>query len=117
MVTINTRRMVSTGGLEWRSDSTGVTLEWHASTFNQPYSMGWYTETVARGAFTKTLAGKPDVRLLINHEGLPLARSASGTLDLAQDDSGLYMRSVLDASDPDVQRIIPKMQRGDLNEM
>jgi len=109
--------MVTDGGLEWRSDSSGITLEGHASTFNQPYSMGWYTETVARGAFTKTLAGKPDVRLLINHEGLPLARSASGTLDLAQDDSGLYVRSVLDPSDPDVQRIMPKMKRGDLNEM
>lgn len=124
MVTINTRRMVSTGGLEWRSDSEGVTLEGHASTFNQPYSMGWYTETVARGAFTKTLAGKPDVRLLINHEGLPLARTNSdmvakgtATLELAQDDSGLYMRSVLDPSDPDVQRIMPKIRRGDLSEM
>jgi len=117
MPVTNTRRMVTDGGLEWRSDSSGITLEGHASTFNQPYSMGWYTETVARGAFTKTLAGKPDVRLLINHEGLPLARSASGTLDLAQDDSGLYVRSVLDPSDPDVQRIMPKMKRGDLNEM
>jgi len=124
MPVTNTRRMVTDGGLEWRSDSSGVTLEGHASTFNQPYSMGWYTETVARGAFTKTLAGKPDVRLLINHEGLPLARTNSAmvdkgtaTLDLAQDDSGLYMRSVLDPSDPDVQRLVPKLRRGDLNEM
>lgn len=117
MPVTNTRRMVTVGGLEWRSDSEGITLEGHASTFNQPYDMGWYTETVAPGAFTKTLAGKPDVRLLINHEGLPLARTTSGTLDLAQDESGLYMRTSLDPADPDVQRILPKMQRGDLNEM
>ncbi len=117
MPVTKTRRMVTTGGLEWRSDSSGVTLEGHASTFNQAYDMGWYYETVAPGAFTRTLNAKPDVRLLINHEGLPLARTLSGTLDLAQDDSGLYMRSVLDPNDPDVQRIVPKMQRGDLNEM
>jgi HK97 family phage prohead protease len=112
-----TRRMVTQGGLEWRADSDTVTVEGHASTFNQAYDMGWYQETVAPGAFTKTLKENPDVRLLVNHDGLPLARTKSGTLDLSQDDSGLYMRSVLDANDPDVQRIVPKMQRGDLNEM
>ena len=37
--------------------------------------MGGYTETIARGAFTKTLSERPDVQLLINHEGLPLART------------------------------------------
>lgn len=117
MPATKTRRMVTQGGLSWRSDSSTVTLEGHASTFGQPYDMGWYYETVAPGAFTRTLNAKPDVRLLINHEGLPLARTVSGTLELAQDDSGLYVRSTLDPSDPDVQRIVPKMQRGDLNEM
>lgn len=117
MPATKTRRMVTQGGLEWRADSSGVTLEGHASTFNQPYDMGWYMETVAPGAFTRTLNANPDVRLLINHEGLPLGRTTSGTLELSQDDSGLYMRSVLDPSDPDVQRLRPKLARGDLNEM
>lgn len=118
MPVTKTRRMVTSGGLEFRSSSDGVTVEGHASTFNQPYNMGWYMEDVAPGAFTKTLSENPDVRLLINHEGLPLARSgAAGTLELSQDDSGLYVRSVLDPSDPDVQRILPKMARGDLNQM
>lgn len=118
MPVVKTRRLVTSGGLEFRSSSDGVTVEGHASTFNQPYSMGWYTEDVSPGAFTKTLSENPDVRFLINHEGLPLARTgAAGTLELSQDDSGLYVRSVLDPSDPDVQRIIPKMARGDLNQM
>jgi HK97 family phage prohead protease len=112
-----TRRMITQGGLEVRADSDTVTVEGYASTFNQPYDMGWYSETVAQGAFTRTLSAKPDVRFMINHEGLPLARTTSNTLDLSQDSTGLNMRSTLDASDPDVQRIVPKMQRGDLNEM
>lgn len=117
MTVTKTRRMVTTGGLEWRADSESVTLEGYASTFNQPYDMGWYMESVQPGAFTKTLSENPDVRLLINHEGLPLARTRSGTLELSQDTTGLGTRSVLDATDPDVQRLVPKLERGDLGEM
>ena len=111
------RRIVTAKNLEVRTSSTGVTVEGHASTFNQSYDMGWYNETVAPGAFTRTLKTNPDVRLLVNHDGLPLARTRSGTLDLAEDNSGLYMRSTLDPTDPDVKRLVPKMARGDLNEM
>ena len=117
MTVIKTRRTVTTGGLEWRANSESVTLEGYACTFDQAYDMGWYMETVKQGAFTKTLSETPDVRLLINHEGLPLARTRSGTLDLSQDSTGLLTRSVLDASDPDVQRLVPKLERGDLGEM
>jgi hypothetical protein len=109
--------MVTAGNLSVRANSETVTVEGYASTFNQPYDMGWYTEQVAPGAFTRTLGLEPDVRFLINHDGLPLARTKSGTLELAQDSTGLLTRSVLDATDPDVQRIVPKMERGDLDSM
>lgn len=112
-----TRRMVTDGGLEVRSDSETVTVEGYASTFDQPYDMGWYSESVAQGAFTRTLKSNPDVRFLVNHDGLPLARTSSKTLELAQDTTGLHIRSELAANDPDVQRILPKMKRGDLNQM
>jgi HK97 family phage prohead protease len=69
------------------------------------------------GAFAATLAKKPDVRLLINHDGLPLARTTSGTLKLREDKRGLHFEAELDATDPDVQRILPKVQRGDLSQM
>ena len=54
---------------------------------------------------------------LINHEGLPLARTRSGTLTLKEDQRGLYMEAMLDQSDPDVRSIVPKMKRGDLDKM
>ena len=117
MPTTLTRRMVTEGDLEVRTVGGTITIEGHASTFNQPYNMGWYTETVAPGAFARTLGRNPDVTLLVNHDGLPLARTGSGTLELSEDESGLYTRATLDASDPDVKRLVPKMARGDLNKM
>jgi HK97 family phage prohead protease len=72
---------------------------------------------VDRSAFTETLKRKPDVHLLINHEGLPLARTKSGTLRLSSDSVGLHVLADLDRSDPDVQRLEVKMGRGDMDEM
>ncbi len=60
---------------------------------------------------------RDDVTFLINHEGLPLARTRSGTLELFENQRGLRMRASLDMRDPDVRSIVPKMQRGDLDKM
>jgi Escherichia/Staphylococcus phage prohead protease len=79
---------------------------------------GWgWGEVVERGAFSEALKRGDDVTFLINHDGLPLARSSSGTLTLSEDQRGLKVDSMLDATDPDVQRILPKMKRGDLSKM
>jgi HK97 family phage prohead protease len=104
---------------EMRDDTTtgAPVIEGYAATFGQPYDMGPFWEQIDKRAFNRTLGAKPDVRLLIDHEGQPLARTKSGTLELSSDDRGLHMRAVLDQSDPDVQRLLPKMRRGDLDEM
>jgi len=88
-----------------------------ASATNTPYDMNGYTETIARGAFTKTLAGGPDVQLLVNHEGLPLARTTLppgqvGHLSLTEDDEGLRFVAQLDRTDPDVQTLMRKIGAG-----
>jgi HK97 family phage prohead protease len=110
-------RRMAVSGLEVREASDAVTLTGYASTFNQPYDMGWYTESVDPNAFRRTLAQNPDVRLLINHDGLPLGRTTSGTLRLGTDDKGLTVSADLDPTDPDVAALVPKMRRGDLNQM
>ena len=113
-----TERRLAATVLEVRDDDAdGITLTGYASTFDQPYDMGWYTETVATGAFKRTLGRKPDVRLLVNHGDLPLARTTSGTLTLDTDSKGLRVQAQLDPSDPDVARLVPKMKREDLNQM
>lgn len=93
------------------------TLRGYAAVFGKlSEELGGFREKIAPGAFAKTLI-KADVRLLINHKDLPLARTKSGTLLLSEDENGLRFEAGLDATDPDVQRLIPKMERGDLNQM
>lgn len=114
-------RAFTIADLEVRTDSDSkVTFDGIASQVDTPYmvrdALGEYNETIVKGAFTKTLKEKADVRLLVNHEGVPLARSKSGTLTLS---ASPHLRGVaeLDPANPDVQRIQSAMSRGDLDQM
>lgn len=92
-------------------------LRGYASTFDTPYMVGGrFEERIAKQAFRATLAAQQDVSLLVNHEGLPLARTSSGTLSLREDAEGLFFQAELEPSDPDVAALIPKLRRGDLSE-
>jgi HK97 family phage prohead protease len=104
--------------VEIREDEAGeIKVAGYAAVFGEETNIGgMFTEVIERGAFKKAI-GRDDVVFLINHEGLPLARTRSGTLTLAEDDHGLYMEAMLDQSDPDVRSIVPKMKRGDLDKM
>jgi HK97 family phage prohead protease len=103
---------------EIREAAEGYTLDGYASTYNQPYAVGYFDERVLSSAFTRTMGRNPDVRLLVDHEGQPLARTASGTLTLDEKTPlGFRALAPLEPSDPDVQRVVPKMMRGDLGEM
>ena len=103
---------------EIRADDDGVRVSGYAAVFNEEADIGGYfREIIARGAFAAALERGDDVVFLVNHDGLPLARTRSGTLDLEEDDRGLRMETQLDADDPDVQSILPKMKRGDLDKM
>jgi len=103
--------------VEYREDGQAPTIVGHAATFNQPYQVGFFTETIHPEAFKRTLSLGPDVRLLVDHEGQPLARTKSGTLKLGTDSRGLTVEATLDPTDPDVQRLLPKMRRGDMDQM
>lgn len=108
------------GRFELRAEGDNDTppvLEGYASVFDVEYPVGPFVESVDRRAFNRTLSAQPDVRLLIDHAGQPLARTKSGTLQLTTDDHGLRVRAELDPADPDVQRLIPKMRRGDMDQM
>jgi HK97 family phage prohead protease len=104
--------------LEVREAQSGeVRVSGYAAVFGEETNIGgMFTEQIQRGAF-KDAIGRDDVVFLINHEGLPLARTRSGTLTLEEDERGLYMEASLDAADPDVRSIVPKMKRGDLDKM
>lgn len=97
-------------------DGGAVRVAGYAAVFNEWADMGgMFLERIAPGAFDGRLTD--DVRFLINHTGLPLARVGAGTLALSLDARGLMMSADLDPADPDVAQIVPKMKRGDLREM
>jgi HK97 family phage prohead protease len=112
------RRDFAVTDLELREkDDDTWNLTGYASVTETPYEVGFYTETIKRGAFKRTLGEDPDVQLLINHEGLPLARTRSGTLRLEERERGLYVDADLDRLDPDAQRLQRKMARRDVDQM
>jgi hypothetical protein len=103
---------------EVRAEADGIRVSGYAAVFGQVTDIGGYfREVIEAGAFSESLKRGDDVVFVINHEGLPLARTVSGTLTLSEDDHGLRMETFLRSDDPDVMRIIPKMERGDLNKM
>lgn len=111
-------RRFPTDEVEIRSTADGgLRFSGYASTTETPYRVGKFEETFARGAFKRCLNEEPDVVFLRNHEGLPLARTKSGTMTLTEDARGLKVDADLDPSDPDVQSLVPKIRRGDVTEM
>ena len=88
---------------------------------NVPYTvydhLGEFTETMRSGAFSDTLANGADVRMLINHDGIPLARTKSGTLRLAEDSRGLHVSADLELRMSLVNNLRSAMERGDLDAM
>ena len=110
--------------VELRMDSDVPVLEGYALVYEYRYDIGGgpedggFTEVIARGAAAKS-AGEADVRLLVNHDGVPLARSrgGEGTLQLKSDDVGLKVRAELDPANPTVQELRSAMNRGDLDQM
>lgn len=89
--------------------------------------MGVWVETVSVGAFDRTLADGADCAFLVNHGGISLARTRSGTLKLSAVKNGttspvpgvtgLYAQADLDPANPHVQAVRSAVERKDLSEM
>lgn len=114
---VDETRSIAYSNLEVRAIGEGTTLIGYAAVWDSPSEPLPWIEYVRRGAFTKTLNDGADVRLLIDHEGVPLARTKSGTLRLSEDERGLRTEADLDPTNPDAARIISAMRRGDISQM
>lgn len=111
------RRTFTVRDVEARQAEDGkMRLAGYAAVFNQSSVPLPFKETIAPGAFRKTLSETPDVRLLINHEGLPLARSKNGTLTLTEDSRGLYFDAEL-ADTSEARDLYTLIARGDVDQM
>lgn len=108
------RRYIS-GEVELRQHGSETTIEGHAAVFDKlSQNLGGFVERVMPGAFTKTLQ-EADVRALFNHdENLVLGRNKAGTLELSEDDTGLYYR----VRPPDTNYandLVQLLKRGDVS--
>jgi HK97 family phage prohead protease len=117
-----TERAAPLARAEWRESGAGPeikTIRGYAAMFNSmSHDLGGFREVIAPGAFADVLARGADVRLLYNHDdGAVMARTKSGTLELVEDEMGLRIWARVDMADTDVQRVIPKMMRADVDQM
>jgi hypothetical protein len=109
------------GSLELREDATSSTAEvfGYASAFDSPYTItdmfGEYEEVVRKGAFERTIR-EQDPRLYVNHDGMALARSSAGNLELREDDVGLEYRATLDTGVSVVSDLVRLMRAGIMRE-
>lgn len=80
---------------------------------------GSFNETIHRGAATDVLAGDPDIRFLINHEGIPLARTGSQTcpLTVTEDDDGIQVEARVDTSTSAGADLVAAIRNGLISQM
>lgn len=100
-----------------RDDGDGKRyIEGYFAVFNSNYQL-WEgaSESVAPGAFDDTLGD--DIRALIDHDSrLVLGRNTAHTLELRQDEHGLWGSVEINPNDQDALNLYARVQRGDVDQ-
>lgn len=104
---------IRSGG-ELRAESDGRLIGYASVFGKRSVDLGGFVEIVQRGAFASSMS--QDVRALIDHQGIAIARTANDTLTLREDKEGLRVEIDL----PDTQAgndIRTSVERGDVDQM
>jgi|688.fasta_scaffold52459_2 HK97 family phage prohead protease len=113
------RRFNRAPEIRMQENESGPVIVGYAAVFgSRSFDLGGFTEIIKPGAFTRTLASKPDARALVNHESglMTIGRTTNGTLELSEDEIGLRATIYL----PDTQAgrdTLTLVKRGDLDQM
>lgn len=101
--------------IETRDNGDGtVGIRGYAAVFNAEA----HGEVIKPAAFNRTLKQRDNVRLLVNHDGVPLASTKAGTMTLSVDKRGLVVDvPSLDMSNPTAAELVSAMSRGDIDQM
>lgn len=99
-----------------REDNGVPTIEGYFAVFNSIYEIApGMTESVAPGAFSSTLSG--DIRALTNHDTtLVLGRTKAHTLELREDEHGLWGKVSINPNDRDAMNLYERVKRGDVDQ-
>lgn len=107
-------RMVDTNFIT-RDDGGELTIEGYFAVFNSNYEIyDGMSESIAPGAFASSMGS--DIRALINHDTtLVLGRTSAHTLELREDEHGLWGRIVINPKDGDAMNLYERVKRGDVS--
>lgn len=99
-----------------REDGEDLKIEGYFAVFNSIYDIGpGMSESIAPGAFGNTLA--EDIRALVNHDTtLVLGRTSAHTLELREDERGLWGRISINPKDTDAMNLYERVKRGDVSQ-
>lgn len=92
----------------------GIFIEGYFAVFDSIYNIApGMTESIAPGAFANSLSG--DIRALINHDTtLVLGRTSAHTLEVKEDNYGLWGRITINPNDSDAVNLYERVKRGDV---
>lgn len=106
--------LIKAANVEERQNHGGqMVLEGYAAVYNSFTNLGRFDEVILPGAFDA--ADITDARFLIDHGGIPLGRTSSGTMVLTPDARGLKYSVTL----PETARaaeVYEAVRRGDLSQ-
>ena len=99
-----------------REEGEEKRIEGYFAVFNSNYQIAPdMSESIAPGAFSDTLGD--DIRALIDHETMyVLGRNTAGTLELAEDERGLWGSILINPNDQDAMNLWSRVERGDVNQ-
>lgn len=113
-----TQRQVRSVSSEFitRQDGDDLKIEGYFAVFNSNYDIApGMSESIAPGAFKNTLAG--DIRALVNHDTtLVLGRTSAHTLELREDEHGLWGSIDINPKDSDAMNLYERVKRGDVSQ-
>lgn len=89
-------REIRAANLVVESQGPKSTFTGYAAVFDSPSEPLPFTETIAPGAFGKSLKSRNDIRMYVNHDdNMVLASRRSGTLRLEEDSRGLMVTATM----------------------
>ena len=99
-----------------RQDGDTPHISGYFAVFNSNYEIApGMSESIAPGAFSRTLSN--DVRALINHDSTLVAgRTKAHTLELLEDEHGLWCDIAVNPKDGDIMNAYERVKRGDVDQ-
>jgi HK97 family phage prohead protease len=116
-------RFARAEGLEVRSAANAdeIIICGSPIVYDAPYQvvdmLGTFTERMMPGVASDVLARGADVRLLVNHGGIPFSRTTSGTMTLTDSARSLNFEARLSANSHAASDLADAISRGDVSQM